>query len=55
MKDDDSRFTAGLLFDVFEVLEKHGYRKKLNNAGHARALLLLLELVMLFEGQSENT
>lgn len=51
---DDTRFTAGLLYDVQQVLERHGYRLPAdqNARRHARGTAMghLLRLVRAFEG-----
>ena len=38
----------GLLADVYEVLEKHGYQRPTTNKGHADTLIALLHLVEAF-------
>lgn len=51
---DDPRFTAGLMADVYAVLEQHGYRLPTDQARRHRALggagLALLQLVRAYEG-----
>lgn len=50
------RFTAGLLFEVFEVLERHGYARPVEEAARnqatGRAFSALFQLVQDFEGRS---
>lgn len=57
-REDDPRFTAGLIFDVHEVLKAHGYRLPEGERERARAigatLPALLTLVEAFEGRSET-
>ena len=53
VKHDDRRFTIGLLVDLFEVLERHGYQKKLDAPGHASVAVALLKIVRIFEGADE--
>lgn len=48
----DDRFTAGLIYDVFKVLEQHGYERTPNVASGG-ALAALWDLVKAFEGRSE--
>lgn len=48
---DDHRFTMGLLMDVFEVLEKHGYVRPVDNPkAMADSLCDVRALVQSFEG-----
>ena len=53
--DNDPRFTMGLLFEVFELLERHGFKRPAEglaaNHATARALVELLRLVEAFEGK----
>ena len=53
--DPRARFTAGLLFDVFAVLEKHGFEQpteqQARNRATGAALGALLRLVEIFEGR----
>jgi len=46
----DKRFTAGLMFDVVEVLKRHGYKKHPDARANADVLVSLLALVDAFEG-----
>jgi hypothetical protein len=47
----DERFNIGLLYDVFKVLEQHGYQKPEESPGAiGRSLLALGDLVRVFEG-----
>lgn len=52
----DGRFTHGLLFDVFRVLEQHGYAQPFDEREHNRstsgALVALGALVREFEGRA---
>lgn len=48
----DPRFTAGLIADVFNVLEKHGYQRPTGVTG--RAIADLLRLVETFEGKADE-
>jgi hypothetical protein len=48
---EDSRFTVGLLYDVLQVLEAHGYRASQDSHAYADALVALLKLVRAFEGR----
>lgn len=49
---DDPRFNMGLLLDVFEVLEKHGYVRPTDNPGAlADSLIDVRTLVQSFEGR----
>ncbi|GAA5045527.1 hypothetical protein HNP84_002607 [Thermocatellispora tengchongensis] len=54
MADDDARFTWGLVYDVWKVLEAHGYRLPAEDTPRYRALgemlSRLLELTRAFEG-----
>jgi hypothetical protein len=45
----DSRFTWGLVLDVFAVLERHGYRRG-GNGAVGRAFGLLYPLTHAYEG-----
>lgn len=49
------RVTTGLLFEVFELLERHGFQRPAEaiaaNHATARAMVELLRLVEAFEGQ----
>jgi hypothetical protein len=47
---DDPRFTFGLIIDVFDALEKHGYRKG-DDAHTGKAIGQLLTLVKTYEGR----
>jgi hypothetical protein len=49
---DDPRFTMGLIYDVFRVLEAHGYRRpdRESSLATADAVVALLRLVRAFEG-----
>lgn len=50
---DDPRFTIGLLADVFEVLEQHGYVAPVDNGiALAHSLCDVRALVQSFEGRS---
>lgn len=50
---DDPRFTIGLLADVFEVLEQHGYVAPIDNSvAFANSLCDVRALVQSFEGRS---
>lgn len=51
--DEDTRFNFGLIADVFDVLEKHGYHRS-DNASTGRSLGVLLDLVKTYEGASER-
>lgn len=51
----DSRFTLGLLADVFRVLKEHGYRRPLDgttahNVSTAQSMVALRALTIAFEG-----
>ena len=51
----DSRFTVGLLADVFRLLEEHGYRPPLDGTtmhhrSVARSMVALRTLAIAFEG-----
>lgn len=48
----DTRFTHGLIYDVFKVLEAHGYTRSDDNRSTASAMLALGDLVEAFEGRS---
>jgi hypothetical protein len=49
--DADPRFTAGLLFDVLAVLDRHGYCLSSDEEGaYAGALVALLRLTRAYEG-----
>lgn len=53
---DDPRFTAGLIYDVIEVLEKHGYQRPHEQTREFQratgaTMGALLELVETFEGK----
>lgn len=52
---DDPRFTMGLLFEVFALLERHGFNRPSEalaaNRATVRALAELLRLVEAFEGR----
>jgi hypothetical protein len=54
----DPRFTDGLLLEVFEVLERHGYTPPPEGVERHKAygscLVRLLELVRAFEGTSSS-
>jgi hypothetical protein len=45
----DPRFTWGLIMDVFDVLERHGYRKG-DDRHTGRAIGILGDLVETYEG-----
>jgi hypothetical protein len=45
----------GLITDVFEVLEKHGYVKSASNGDRGRAVGILGDLVEAFEGAPERS
>lgn len=49
---EDTRFSFGLVADVFGVLEDHGY-ERLDNAHAGRAVGFLLDLVAAYEGKGE--
>jgi hypothetical protein len=44
------RFTWGLIIDVFDVLERHGYRKG-DDQHTGRAVAMLLDMVETYEGR----
>jgi hypothetical protein len=50
----DDRFTIGLISDVFDVLEKHGYRRPEGdddaNLATGKSVEALLNLIETFEG-----
>lgn len=49
----DTRFTVGLLYDVFAVLKAHGYTAPNNNpSATGKAMLAVGDLVKAFEGRS---
>jgi hypothetical protein len=52
---EDPRFTYGLIYDVFTVLEEHGYSRPSDenesNRATGAALVALLQLVREFEGR----
>jgi hypothetical protein len=53
---EDSRFTYGLIYDVTQALESHGYRLPgdSDSARHralGRTLMVLLDLTRAYEGQ----
>lgn len=50
-RDDDARFTYGLLFDVVKVLERHGYVQPTDPAVWADTLLAVMHLTETFEGR----
>ncbi|MBA9001988.1 hypothetical protein [Thermomonospora cellulosilytica] len=56
--DHDSRFTVGLIYDVFQVLERHGYQRPVDendrNRATGRSAAALLRLVRAFEGITED-
>jgi hypothetical protein len=47
----NERFTWGLIMDVFDALEKHGYRKG-DDRHTGRAIGILGDLVETYEGRS---
>lgn len=47
----DDRFTWSLVIDVFDVLERHGYRKASDAAG-GRATGVLMDLIEAYEGRA---
>lgn len=52
--DDERRFTHGLIFDTFEILQRYGYRLPDGPASiraTGRAVSALLRLVEVFEGK----
>lgn len=49
----DPRFTAGLLYDVFKLLEQHGYKQGPEAADTSRALVALLQLTRAYEGRPD--
>lgn len=51
---DDKRFTAGLMFDLFAVLERHGYERHGGDRQTAQAMLRCLQLVRAFEGHDDR-
>ena len=49
----DDRFTWGLIVDVFDVLERHGYHKY-DNQHTGRAFGMILDLASAYEGARET-
>jgi hypothetical protein len=49
-----SRFTFGLICDVFQVLEQHGYQRA-DDRHTGQAVSLLFRLADVYEGGSEDT
>lgn len=49
----DNRFTAGLVFDVLDVLERHGYTKA-DDRSVGIAYGFLADLVRAYEGQIDS-
>jgi len=49
--ENDSRFTAGLLYDVLSVLDKRGYKRGKDSRVYAHALVELLHLTRAYEGR----
>lgn len=56
---DDNRFTFGLIHDIAQVLQDHGYRCPAPQEGgdraRGRALLALADLCRAFEGTDTHT
>lgn len=50
-RQDDPRFTSGLLLDAIALLERHGYRRAANPASLSDTMLQLLWLTEAFEGK----
>lgn len=50
----DERLTYGLLFEVFALLEEHGYRGEPRTGMHADTLLALRRLTEAYEGHRPN-
>lgn len=49
---EDGRLTYGLLFEVYAVLDAHGYKRGADDVGvHADALVALLRLTEAYEGR----
>jgi hypothetical protein len=49
----DPRFTWGLIIDVLDVLERHGYRKG-DDQHTGRAIGMLLRLAATYEGTGQD-
>jgi hypothetical protein len=49
----DSRFTWGLILDVFDALERHGYRRSADARHIGQAFGLILPLTRAYEGTGE--
>src|SRR5260370_34984584 len=49
----DDRFTWGLIVDVFDVLERHGYHKY-DNQHTGRAFGMIRDLAYVYEGARET-
>lgn len=49
-ENDDTRFTFGLIADVFAALERHGYRR-CDNAHTGSAVGILMDLAQTYEGK----
>ena len=49
----DDRFTWGFVFDVFDVLERHGYHQY-DNQHTGRAFGMILDLASVYEGARET-
>jgi hypothetical protein len=49
----DDRFTWGLILDVFDVLERHGYHQY-DNQHTGRAFGMILDLAYVYEGAHET-
>ncbi|SET43998.1 hypothetical protein [Nonomuraea wenchangensis] len=55
---DDDRFTFGLVSEVIDLLERHGYQRPTEeharNLATGRTLGALLDLVRVFEGRQDS-
>ena len=49
----DDRFTWGLILDMFDVLERHGYHQY-DNQHTGRAFGMILDLASVYEGTRET-
>lgn len=49
---EDARLTYGLLFEVYALLEEHGFRGRPRAGMHADALAALRRLTEAYEGQA---
>lgn len=52
---DDPRFTIGLLYDLGEVLKRHGYTSDTTAEGASAYMLAALELARAFEHGKAST